>query len=181
MTTDALVQTSLIGFDNGARFSPCGRYRYTLWRLWGHGPRVNFLMLNPSTADCIDNDPTVERCERRAKAWGYDGLLVTNLFAYRSTDPSKLRAVEDPVGGVENNQAILETALRSALVVCAWGNDGALFGRNREVLEILKPVHERLAALRLTNEGHPYHPLYVPYSVEPVAFRGIPKVRSGDQ
>ena len=59
--------------QSGASFSPCRKYRYDLYRRFaGHTPipgiygYVNFIMLNPSTADEIRNDPTVERCERRA-------------------------------------------------------------------------------------------------------------------
>jgi hypothetical protein len=71
----------------GAAFSACRRYRYRLWRMWDRRPHCCFVMLNPSTADELANDPTVERCERRARAWGYGGLEVANVFAWRSTDP----------------------------------------------------------------------------------------------
>src|SRR3954469_17706712 len=91
----------------GARFSADGLYRYALWRVWDADRGLcNFLMLNPSTADETVNDPTVARCARRARSWGYGGLVVTNLFAFRATDPSGLRAAPDPVGP-EDDAAIV--------------------------------------------------------------------------
>lgn len=70
----------------GARLSIDRRYRYALWRVWGHDENLyNFLLLNPSSADEATNDPTIERCERRARrwpsgrpgTWGFGGLIVT--------------------------------------------------------------------------------------------------------
>ena len=96
--------------ETGARFSVDRRYRYALWRVWDHGRGIcNFLLLNPSIADEATNDPTSERCERRARRWGFGGLIVTNLFALCATDPAGLRRVADPIGP-ENDAAILETA-----------------------------------------------------------------------
>ena len=93
----------------------------------GCGSGAVFLMLNPSTADAIDNDPTVERCLRRALKMGFGGLMVCNTFAYRSTDPEKLYEVEDPVGP-ENDQIILARARSAGMVICGWGTHGALHG-----------------------------------------------------
>ena len=96
--------------ETGARFSIDRRYRYALWRVWDHDENLyNFLLLNPSSADEATNDPTIERCERRARRWGFGGLIVTNLFALCATDPAGLRRVADPIGP-ENDAAILETA-----------------------------------------------------------------------
>ena len=96
--------------ETGARFSVDRRYRYALWRVWDRSRGVcNFLLLNPSIADEVTNDPTSERCERRARRWGFGGLIVTNLFALCATDPAGLRRVADPIGP-ENDAAILEAA-----------------------------------------------------------------------
>ena len=82
-----------------AIYSDCERYRYSLTRIWNaDGKRVMFVMLNPSTATEVQNDPTVERCERRARALGFGALRVTNIFAWRDTDPRKMRAADDPIG-----------------------------------------------------------------------------------
>lgn len=156
--------------ETGATFSDCEKYRYTLWRSWGVGDLANFIMLNPSTADESTNDPTVERCERRAREYGFGGLIVTNLFAWRSTDPKQLNKVLDPIGR-ENNDAIKETAAQCKIVVCAWGKDGTIMARNESVLKMLREFcPEKLRYLKLTKDGHPYHPLYVPYSMKPVLF-----------
>ncbi len=92
-----------------AVYSDCERYRYLLTRVWNpDGPRALFVMLNPSTATEVQNDPTVERCERRARALGFGGFRVTNIFAWRDTDPRAMRAAADPVGPA-NDAAIAES------------------------------------------------------------------------
>ena len=54
---------TLFPSTQGAYLSECGWYRYLLWRRWQpSAPVVNFIMLNPSTADAVQDDPTVTRC-----------------------------------------------------------------------------------------------------------------------
>jgi hypothetical protein len=159
--------STLLPATTGAEFSPCRRYRYTLWRRWSSGPALLFLMLNPSTADETANDPTVERCQRRAMAAGYGCLFVANIFALRSTDPAGLRAVDDPVGP-KNDVAILALAHASDQVICGWGNHGRLHGRGRQVLAMLREHGIEPHCLRVTGAGEPGHPLYIGYDVQPV-------------
>lgn len=155
---------------SGARFSECRRYRYALWRTWEAGkPAAVFVMLNPSTADEIENDPTVERCERRARAMGYGGLRVVNLFAFRSTNPLGLQRVGDPVGP-HNDKAILDACIGAGLVVCGWGKHGALGDRARKVLRLLADNGIKATALAVNGDGSPKHPLYVPYTALPAPF-----------
>lgn len=154
---------------SGAVFSPCGRYRYRLWRTWGEAAPAVFVMLNPSTADEIENDPTVERCERRARAMGFGGLRVANIFALRSTDPTALYTCDDPVGP-ENDAAILESVTGAGLVVCAWGAHGNLYQRGEKVLRLLRATGVPPHYLKLNNDGTPKHPLYVGYDVKPQAW-----------
>ena len=161
-----IIRENLLG-TAGATFSDCERYRYLLWRKWGEGSICNFVMLNPSTADENANDPTVERCERRARQWGFDGVYVTNLFALRSTDPSGLRVHPEPTGQPENGIVILDTAKRSGLVICAWGNHGSYRGRDAEVKRFLQLAGIKLHALQISKTGQPGHPLYIPYSLQP--------------
>ncbi len=152
-----------------AVFSPCRRYRYRLWRVWGQRRRQRTLcmvMLNPSTADEHRNDPTVERCCRRARMWGYDRIEVVNIFALRSTDPKGLYGVEDPVGR-DNDQAILEAARHADLTVAAWGNHGRLGGRGDEVLALLREAGVAPHALDVSKAGEPVHPLYQSYDKLP--------------
>ncbi|MCE5309679.1 MAG: DUF1643 domain-containing protein [Acidobacteriales bacterium] len=157
--------------STGATFSPCRKYRYTLWRQWGAAPCCMFLMLNPSTADEIANDPTVERCERRARDWGYGGLMVCNIFAYRATDPRDMKAADDPIGP-ENDVAILDSAKRAGIVVCAWGNHGAHRNRDVDVRQMLRLERIKLHYLKLAKTGQPCHPLYLPYTLSPIPWEG---------
>jgi hypothetical protein len=151
---------------SGATFSADRRYRYVLWRTFGEGPAVAYVLLNPSTADETQNDPTVERCVRRGLAMGYARVLVTNIFALRSTDPEELYRAEDSVGP-ENDGAILQAARSAELVVCGWGNHGEHRGRGREVLELLHEAGIAPHCLTITRSGQPGHPLYVGYNVQP--------------
>lgn len=159
----------------GAYFSPCRTWRYKLWRIWdGNKPYVLFICLNPSTADEEKNDPTVERCMRFAISWGYGGLYVCNLFAYRSTDPKKLLAVEDPIGP-ENDKAIIDIAKLSNRIICAWGNNGHYRERDWEVLYNLQRDDLFTHCLRITKNGNPEHPLYLPKDLKPIRYLNINK------
>lgn len=152
--------------DSGAYFSPCRTYRYLLCRRWADTPVAVFVMLNPSTADETTNDPTVERCERRARAAGFGGLTVVNIFALRSTDPGALYAHDDPIG--PENDCHIRSACRDAgLVVCAWGTHGALTSRGENVRKMLTADGVALHHLGLNKGGTPKHPLYVGYGVKP--------------
>lgn len=142
-----------------ALFDPSERYRYWLARMWDPSlPTVNFLMLNPSTADQYQLDPTVTRCLHYARRWGFGALIVTNIFAYRSTDPKALYTLDDPVGP-ENDAYLLKAAAQVGLRVVAWGTHGALLGRHEAVLALL--AEYPLTALGVTQEGFPKHPLYL--------------------
>lgn len=155
-----------------ALFSPCMEYRYTLMRQWDSKlKRVNFIMLNPSTADEKVNDPTVERCQRRASMMGFGTLDVTNLFALRSTSPTLLYTHKSPVGDY-NDAHILTTAKTADLVVVAWGNHGAYMDRGAQVLSMLLGNGVKPHCLALTKINQPQHPLYVSYEVEPKLMSG---------
>ncbi len=148
----------------GARFSRCRKYRYALWRQWDDGDDgfAMFVGLNPSTADESKNDPTVRRCIGYAMDWGYSGLIMTNIFAYRATLPPDMKAQTDPVGP-GNNKALTQLATEAKVVVAAWGIHGAYLQRGSAVRKMLP----RLNVLRLTKDGHPCHPLYLPKTLIP--------------
>jgi hypothetical protein len=155
----------------GAKFSACRRWRYLLWRCWDESrPAANFLMLNPSTADELKLDPSCTRARNYAERWGYGALVVTNIFGWRSTDPSALKEVKDPVGR-GNDAAIVKAAQGAKLVVCAWGNHGAHMNRAQSVLDLLRKNSIRVHALRVNGAGHPAHPLYLPASLKPTPWR----------
>jgi hypothetical protein len=154
----------------GAEFSACRRWRYLLWRHWDEKkPAVNFLMLNPSTADEHKLDPTCSRARDYAERWGYGALIVTNVFGWRATDPDDMKAAKDPVGP-GNDAAIVRAARESAIVVCAWGNHGAYRDRSKHVFKILSEEKIALYSLRVNANGEPAHPLYLPGRLKPTAW-----------
>src|SRR5256885_16444691 len=158
---------AIVSSDSGALFSACRRWRYLLWRRWDPAlPVANFLMLNPSTADEWQLDPSCTRARNYAERWGFGSVLITNIFGWRATDPDEMKAVRDPVGR-GNDRAIVRAARESALVVCAWGNHGAHLERSRRVLDLLRAAGVRLHALRLNGAGEPAHPLYLRATLRP--------------
>lgn len=133
------------------------KYRYILWRIWDETkPTVLFIGLNPSTADETTDDPTIRRCIDFAKSWGYGGIFVANLFAFRSTDPRRLYNEQDPVGS-ENDSYIKEYSDRSKLTIACWGNHGKFINRSKEVCNLVNSLY----CLDINITGEPRHPLYV--------------------
>ena len=130
-------------------------------------------MLNPSSADDRQNDPTIRRCISFAQAWGYGSLEVVNLFAYRTAYPRELKQVADPTGG-ENDRCLLAAARRAETVVLAWGNGGGLRGRDRTVLTLLTPYRSKLYCLGCNKSGQPRHLLYVKGSVQLTPYAPFP-------
>lgn len=156
--------------ESTATFSPCREFRYTLARRWSSGHTIAFIGLNPSTADEHKLDATVTRCVRRAEALGYGRLVMLNLFAFRSTDPKALKIRLQAgleIVGPGNDDAIRDVAGSAKAVVCAWGNHGAIAGRDREALRLLGGI--RLLCLGKSKTGQPKHPLYIPNSRELVS------------
>ena len=143
--------------DRGADLSPCDQYRYRLWRLSDRTrPAVLFIGLNPSTADAEQDDPTVRRCIGFAKEWGFGGIEVANLFAFRATDPGKLLTAADPVGP-DNDAWLARLRSGSPAAVAAWGAHPLARTRANALGSSLRP----LASLGVTKDGAPRHPLYV--------------------
>jgi hypothetical protein len=167
--TDAVIRQFQKGdAASEAIYSPCLRYRYALTRVWQPGgPKATFVMLNPSTATEYQNDPTVERCERRARALGFGAFRVTNIFAFRATDPRVMRAEPDPIGPA-NDAAIVDAALWADQVVCAWGSHGVHLGRGAQVATLLRQTRQPLWHFGLTQAGDPRHPLYIGYAQAPI-------------
>jgi hypothetical protein len=153
--------------ESRAVYSPCERYRYELTRIWRQdGAKALFVMLNPSTATEVQNDPSVERCERRARTLGFGAFRVCNIFAWRETDPRKMRAQPEPVGP-GNDAAIAAGCHWAETIVCAWGSHGTHLGRGPEVERLMRSTGRDLHHLGLTKAGHPKHPLYIGYAVAP--------------
>jgi hypothetical protein len=125
-----------------------------------------FIGLNPSTADETKDDPTIRRCVQFAKDWGYEAVCMTNLFAFRATDPKAMLAEPDPVGQ-DNDRWLLECASGAEIVVAAWGANGGHMGRG----DAVRGMFEGLQKLRLTKGGFPQHPLYLPASLCPTEWK----------
>ncbi|ACA87234.1 DUF1643 domain-containing protein [Shewanella woodyi] len=149
-----------------AVLSDCRQYRYELWRVWDESkPYTVFIGLNPSTADETEDDPTIRRCINFAKSWGYGGLCMVNLFAFRATQPEDMKRASDPIGS-QNDSTLLRLAENAGVIVAAWGNDGVFMERSSKVRTMLPTI----SALKVNKSGEPAHPLYLKSSLTPVAF-----------
>lgn len=151
---------TLDGMRSKALYSPCETYRYFLGRRWDAGRELLFVMLNPSRATELANDPTIARCESRARRLGYGAVGIANLFAYRSPDPGALKRADDPMGA-DGNSALEGAVARADDILCAWGVHGTHLGREREVKAMLARAGRPVFVLGTTKDGHPRHPLYV--------------------
>lgn len=159
--------------DGCAVFSPCERYRYRLERRFQPDPRgrvrrMTFVGLNPSSGSAFRNSPTLKRMIRFTLRWGYDRLILVNLYALRSPSPRALRSVDDPVGP-ENDRWLAEALLDADLVVACWGESA----EPERVASVMSLVECEWWCLGLTRGGEPRHPLYVPASSQLVPFAGL--------
>lgn len=179
------MTASLFPSKSDALLSACGQYRYWLSRVWDDSlPRVAWLMLNPSTATADTDDPTIRKVMSFSRKWGFGGIVVVNLFAWRATDPRELSRVEhpvsepeiepkcgeDPFGRWHNiNDGWIRQKTDGLRLIAAWGTKGAL--RNRDV-EVMQLLGDRLVeCLGVTADGHPFHPLYLPGNLVPEPFK----------
>lgn len=142
-----------------AMISGCGEYRYELSRSWNHElPRCIFIGLNPSTADGLEDDPTIRRLVGFAEAWGYGRFDIINLFALRSKDPAVLRDHPDPVGP-DNHQFIVAACDSKLLTIAMWGKGGEY----RQQARFIERLFPELMCFGKNKDGSPKHPLYLPY------------------
>jgi hypothetical protein len=156
---------------DGAVLSHDERYRYLLFRAWGGVPEnypvVLFIMLNPSTADAVTDDPTIRRCIAYAKRWGFFRLAVLNLFALRATDPGQLLTVHDPIGPENMRYISALGGMNPSRVVTAWGKvPKGLYGQENRVKEALRNTGRICHYLKLNKDGSPGHPLYLPAKID---------------
>lgn len=169
-----IKQHSTLIQQSEAHFSDCEKYRYWLRRDWDTNlGAISFLMLNPSTADEVDNDPTIERCQRRAIAMGYGSMIIVNLFPFRMTDSRLLNTVDNLLGDIADaNQSILRAVEISAATVCGWGKHPLAAPRAKTVMEMLMHANlqDKVMCLQLNADGSPQHPLYIAYAKQPVPF-----------
>lgn len=183
ITKDATLETRL-GLENReAVFSKDMRYRYSLEITWGDGDICQFIGLNPSTADEMKDDNTVRRCKNFARDWGFSGIVMTNLFAFRATYPRDMKKEQNPIGekcigekcnlkaGQREFQNVNDIFLAfwketCARTVAAWGNHGLFMGRSQE----FRKWFGSMMCFRITKAGQPEHPLYMPNSIKLIAY-----------
>lgn len=165
-----VIERQVINMEahSSATISACGRYRYELIRQWGPTAKLcRFIMLNPSTADATEDDPTIRRCIAFAKAWGYDGIVVHNLYAYRATNPAELVNADDPIGD-ENRNYLASDGFE--FTIAAWGSHPAAsiwwhgypYAWQKTILR-----NRALHCLGVNGNGSPKHPLYLAASCTP--------------
>jgi hypothetical protein len=167
--------------ERGCILSDCGSYRYRLWREWDRSrPTLAFLMLNPSTADHLTDDPTITRCMSRAMTDNFGRIEVANLFPLRATDPAELLSHPDPLGTMRTaDDAVLDAIDRATIVICAWGSHPAAAERAVEVLHLLRMcgMRNKFFHLGLNKDGSPKHPLYIAASTRPKPFALVSDAR----
>ena len=157
--------------ETGGDMSPDGLYRYRLWRRWGPGEDVVWIMLNPSTADATTDDRTISRCISFSQGWGFGGMEVVNLYALRATDPKELVGHPDPEGP-DNARAWQAAGCFEGdrTVVAAWGGHVDMSGLRRSRVLSGRSM-AGFKCLGTTEKGHPRHPLYVKNGTAPISFR----------
>lgn len=139
-----------------------------MWRIWDISKGVvAFIGLNPSTADESEDDPTIRRCINFAKSWGYGGIEMLNLFAFRATKPVDLFKSMAPIGP-DNDFYLKAKTAEAAITIAAWGNGGNFKNREKDVLKLL----DNLYCLSITKSGQPGHPLFLKGDLRP---RGFPR------
>src|SRR5882724_9208274 len=156
-----------------ATFSPDRKYRYRLARGWRDDRKpLVFIMLNPSTADETKDDPTIRRCIGYAMNQSFGGVIILNLFAWRTTDPRGLLSVKDPIGPENDDHLMVEAELGST-ICCAWGTlRGPLIKRETAVLKRLE--NKTLFCLSQNiGSGCPSHPLYLDHRLKLKPFNGV--------
>ena len=140
-----------------------GDYRYVLRRAWApSGDRALICMLNPSTADALDDDPTIRRCIGLTRDLGFTGFTVVNLFALRATDPKEMLGRGAwAIGGTRNIETWHSEIAGASVVIAAWG-----VAKTERVERQAKRFREACGSKTVfcfgtTASGDPRHPLYL--------------------
>jgi hypothetical protein len=153
----------------GAEISPCGLFRYLLWRQWDSTTSpLGWIMLNPSTADADIDDATIRICMGRAQRMGLGGIIVANAFPFRATKPSDLKLASDLGHEHSKNWAAIGAAFQCKTTIAAWGDDGRLMAQDQKIRRAAAANRVHLFHLGLTKAGQPRHPLRIGYAVAPI-------------
>lgn len=154
VASDIKDEVKLTYTQIGAQFSPCGKYRYLLYRIWDTTlPYAMCVGLNPSTANGVDDDPTIRNLSRSLSKSGYGGLYMVNLFAFITADPDKLRECPNPI---QDNDIWIQTAhAHCEDVIFAWGSFRQARYRAKEFIRMFPDA----LCFGKTAKGKPIHPL----------------------
>ncbi len=163
--------------NKGATISKCGKYRWHLWRNlhdkeYFRRKTCLFIMLNPSTANADEDDPTIRRCMGFANHWGYDRLEVVNLFSWRETDSKKLIEPSFDCWGEKHWEYFDESIRNAGLIICAWGSHPWAKDVARYAIMRIKKAGKKPMCLKINNNGAPGHPLYLKKDLPPIVYEG---------
>lgn len=167
--------------DKGAAFNADRTRRFRLWRIWAKDlPLLVIVGMNPSKADENENDPTVERCARRADMLGYGGIVMINMLDIIETDSTKLDQMPSEFRCSAENTGELRGAIRraehgTADILCGWGKPGHKYGAVAWFATQAARAGVTLFCLKRNKDGSPVHPLYQPYDKEFEWFAGVNK------
>jgi hypothetical protein len=163
---------SIFTIPSGAIFTDERTHRVYLWRIWDRTkPLVMFILLNPSTANETLDDPTVKRCIGFAKRWGYGGVFMCNVFTLVSTDPKALNKEQNIAMGASLAMRVIREKCDKA--IAGWGTYVTQVRQWEDRVERIKRDLSPLYCLGLTQDGHPKHPLYLPYNTPLIEYSEV--------
>ena len=159
----------MISQFSGAVFDQHRAYRFVLWRFWDDRPRILFVGLNPSTANELEEDPTVGRLADFAERWAYGGFYLCNVFGQVTPYPTELslgRALH-----AANIPAIQMANKLTVASVVMWGDNIQKVENGRSVAEHVKNLVAPSFCFGFTQKGNPKHPLYLNSETELVEYK----------
>ncbi|MEM1218258.1 MAG: DUF1643 domain-containing protein [Bacteroidota bacterium] len=145
-------------FTRSVEISYCGKYRYMLGRTWDdQKDRLMYVGLNPSTADALQEDPTIRKCLHFAHQEGFGGFDILNIYAYRTPHPKELFKMQDPIGP-KNSSFLKKYMERSSKVVLMWGTEA----HQHEAVQAFLTNHSGpWYCFGENKDGSPRHVLYI--------------------
>src|SRR5262245_21298308 len=119
----AQLEDGSIAREAWAVLSQARTYRYRLARVWdSHMPRLGVVGHSWSATNEWRSDRTVRRCIGFARAWGYGGIDIGNLFGLQGGAPGTLGSAADPIGP-DNDAHLAAMCAANDLILLAWGED----------------------------------------------------------
>lgn len=122
--------------------------------------------LNLSMATPEKTDPTIKRIRKIVEKENLNGWIMINLYPMRTPKPDELPLTMDKKIAKKNIEVIKWIVQKYMIgrVYAAWGSNiekrGYLID---ECQKIVDAIPEEWFARGTTRNGHPKHPLYVPY------------------